>query len=144
MNDLHCLVNYKFVILIHPTLYSLKTNDLTHWSIFINIRVYVYIYIYILDACLNYLTSPVNHKCVILPHISLYSLKTNDLTHWSIFINIRVYIYIYIYIYILDACLNDLTSPVNHKCVILPHISLYTLKTNELTYWKMLINRMEY
>ena len=76
MNDLHCLVNYKFVILIHPTLYSLKTNDLTHWSIFINIRVYVYTYIYIYWMLVWMISQ-------VLSIISVLSCLTYHYTPWK-------------------------------------------------------------
>ena len=65
-------------------------------------------YMYLLDACMNDLVSLVNPQCVILPHMSLYTLKTNDLTHWSDVIDRMAY-----YMYLLDACMNDLISLVN-------------------------------
>ena len=46
--------------------------------------------------------------CVKLPHMSLYTSKTNDRTHWSNFIDRMAY-----HMYILDACMNDLVSLVN-------------------------------
>ena len=65
-------------------------------------------YMYLLDACMNDLVSLVNPQCVILHPISLYTLKTNDLTHWSNFIDRMAY-----YMYLLDICMNDLVSLVN-------------------------------
>ena len=91
---------------------------------------------YLLDDCMNDLVSLVNPWCVILPHMSLYTLKTNDLTHWSNFIDHMAY-----YTYLLDACMNDLVSLVNPWCVKLPHMSLYTLKTNDRTHWSNFIDR---
>ena len=44
--------------------------------------------------------------------------------------------------YIFDACMNDLTSLVNYKCVMLLHMSLYTLKTNDLIHWSSFVKRM--
>ena len=61
-----------------------------------------------LDACMNDLVSLVNPLCVILPHMSLYKLKKNDLTHWSNCIDRMAYD-----MYLLDACVNDLVSIVN-------------------------------
>ena len=65
-------------------------------------------YMYLLDACVNDLVSLVNPWCIILPHMFLYTLKTNDLTHWSNVIDRMAY-----YMYLLDACMNDLVSLVN-------------------------------
>ena len=51
---------------------------------------------YLLDDCMNDLVSLVNPRCVILPHMSLYTLKTNDLTHWSNFIDRYGILHVYI------------------------------------------------
>ena len=87
----------------------------THWKR-TNSPIYqllstVWYVIYILDACMNDLKSLVIHKCVILPHVSLYTLKMNDLTHWSTFFNCMLY-----YMYILCVCINDFA------CLVLIHV----------------------
>ena len=83
------------------------------------LRTWYFRYIYILDVCMNDLHCLVNHTYIILPHMSLYTLKTNDLTYWSTLINCMVY-----QIHILDVSMNDLNCFVNHQCVILLHMSL--------------------
>ena len=88
-------------------------------------------------ACINDIVSLVNPWCVILHHMPLYTLKTNDLTLWSNFIDRMAYC-----MYVLNVCMNDLVSLVNPWCVILPHVSLYTLKTNDLTHWSNFIDHM--
>ena len=179
MNDLHCLVNnYKFVVLIHLTLYSLKTNDLTHY-----IHMYIYIYwmlVWMISqvlsiirvlSCLTYHYTP--WKRMSLPTDKCWSTGWNirctyqmfawmistdlsiisvlfDLscphTHWK-WTNLPIYQLlstVWYVIYILDACMNDHKGLVIHKCVILPHVSLYTLNTNDLTHWSTFFNCMLY
>ena len=46
--------------------------------------------------------------------------------------------------YILSVLTNDLACNFNRKFVILPHISLYTLKTNYLTQWSTFIHFILY
>ena len=167
MNDLACLTNYICVVLFYVSLYILKTNDITRWSTFTNNMLYQ---MYMLGVRMNDLACLVN-QCVILPHVShsenewfyllinvchlydMYKLEVCMIDficrfnhkcyptspvpihiekEWS-YPLINFYQRMVYNIYILDAYMIDLTSLVNLKCVILLHMSLYTLKTNDLT-----------
>ena len=70
-------------------------------------------------------------------YISLYTLKTNDLTPWSTFIKCMLY-----YMHVFCVCMNDRLD--NYMCVVLFYMSLYTLKTNDLTRWSTFTNNMLY
>ena len=71
--------------------------------------------------------------------MSLYTLKTNDLTQRSIFIKCMLY-----KMYVLGVLINDLACLFNHKCLILLDVSLYTLRVNDRTRWTACINSMLY
>ena len=67
---------------------------------------------------------------LVIIHMSLYTLKTNDLTNWSTLINSMV-----CHMYILDVCMNGLKCLVNHKSVI--------LFTCPYTPWKWMISPID-
>ena len=71
--------------------------------------------------------------------MSIYTLKTNDLTQWSTFIKSMLY-----KMYILGVLIDNLACLFNHICLILLHVSLYTLRVNDLTQWAACINSMLY
>ena len=67
--------------------------------------------------------------------MSIYTLKTNDLTQWLTFIKSMLY-----KMYILGVLIDNLACLFNHICLILLHVSLYTLRVNDLTRWTACIN----
>ena len=108
MNDLACLVHHKCIILLHMSLYTLKTNDLTYWLTFATLCYIMFTYwmclwmIWAVLSIINVLLSGVPDlcdrtkipRCADLPHLHVPdSVWVFFYFVWFLFIHLNIYFY---------------------------------------------------